>query len=65
MLNPRQRYPANADAVCEELGRQRPICAGAGQPVRPDDLAKVVLEPGIARREAHPGGLSMGHRNTI
>jgi hypothetical protein len=29
MLNPRQRYPANADAVCEELGRQGRIGACA------------------------------------
>ncbi len=65
MLNPRQRYPAYADAVCKDLGRQGLIGASAGQPVRPDDLTKVVLEPGIARRKAHPGGLSVGHRNRI
>ncbi len=65
MLNPRQRYPAYAGAVCKDLGRQGRICSGASQPVRVDDLAKVVLELGIAGREAHPGGLSMGHRHAI
>ena len=47
MLNPRQRYPANADAVCEEFGRQRPICVGAGQPVRLSGPAVIVYEGDI------------------